>query len=212
MERQAVNAYTVAITCEGYNAQMIVKIDDASGTPRISELWVRPTEGSGLSAEELPNVNLDLLLRSLQQPADTGPHPLTRLDHGDEDNVDHAGPSAAEEGDDELAAGQSVDQPWSRRDTTKRDTTKRDDAKKDAAKKAGSNGAVATKQASGAGDRQRRRIRTSATVSGARAYRRMPDDLAATYAKSGSVTAVARHYGVPRHTAQGWIGRLRRQA
>jgi hypothetical protein len=211
MERKAVNAYTVAITCEGYNAQMIVKIDDASGTPRISELWVRPTEGSGLSAEELPNVNLDLLLRSLQQPADTGPHPLTRPDHGDE-GVDHTGPSAAEEDGDDLAVDQSVDQSWSRRDTTKRDTTKRDTTKKDAAKKAGGDGAVATRQASGAGDRQRRRIRTSATVSGARAYRRMPDDLAATYAKSGSVTAVARHYGVPRHTAQGWIGRLRRQA
>jgi hypothetical protein len=200
MERQAVNAYTVAITCEGYNAQMIVKIDDASGTPRISELWVRPTEGTGLAAEELPNVNLDLLLRSLQQPGGVGPHPLPRPDDVDAGNGDRTGPVGAEDAGGELASPQSADQSWSRRDT----------AKKESAKKAGGDGAVATKPA--AGDRQRRRMRTSATVSGARAYRRMPDDLAATYAKSGSVTAVARHYGVPRHTAQGWIGRLRRQA
>jgi hypothetical protein len=50
-----------------------------------------------------------------------------------------------------------------------------------------------------------------APLAGARVYRKMPDDLGATYAKSGSVTAVAAHYGVPRHTAQGWIGRLRKQ-
>lgn len=42
-----------------------------------------------------------------------------------------------------------------------------------------------------------------------RMYRRIPPDLAEVYAKLGSVTAVASHYEVPRHTAQGWIGRLR---
>ncbi len=44
-----------------------------------------------------------------------------------------------------------------------------------------------------------------------RAYRRMPDDLAATYEQMGSITALAAHYGVPRHTAQGWMNRLRKQ-
>jgi hypothetical protein len=42
-----------------------------------------------------------------------------------------------------------------------------------------------------------------------RAYRRMPDDLADVFGSLGSVTRVAEHYSVPRHTAQGWIGRLR---
>ncbi|MEU7632953.1 hypothetical protein AB0C34_23725 [Nocardia sp. NPDC049220] len=47
---------------------------------------------------------------------------------------------------------------------------------------------------------------------GERAYRRMPDisELRATYKQLGTVAAVAKHYGVPRHTAQGWMGRLRR--
>jgi hypothetical protein len=207
-----VNAYTVAITCEGYNAQMIIKIDDAAGTPRINELWVRPTEGSGLAAEELPNVNFDLLLRSLQQPGiGTGPDAHPHQDVADEASADNVG-RGANTGDGSASAtisatpARALDPSW-----TRREPAKREPAKKDTAKKAAGNGAVATRQASGAGERQRRRVRTSATVSGARAYRRMPDDLAATYAESGSVTAVARHYGVPRHTAQGWIGRLRRQ-
>lgn len=62
------------------------------------------------------------------------------------------------------------------------------------------------------GSETERQRRPASTVSGARAYRRMPDDLAATYAAVGSVTALAAHYGVPRHAAQGWIGRMRRQA
>ncbi|WP_157171067.1 hypothetical protein [Nocardia araoensis] len=47
---------------------------------------------------------------------------------------------------------------------------------------------------------------------GGRAYRRMPDvnELRATYERLGTVTAVAKHFGVPRHTAQGWMGRLRK--
>jgi hypothetical protein len=48
------------------------------------------------------------------------------------------------------------------------------------------------------------------SAGGGRAYRRTPDDVAQVFGKVGSITAVAEHYGVPRHTAQGWIGRLRR--
>jgi transposase len=40
----------------------------------------------------------------------------------------------------------------------------------------------------------------------------MPTDLAEVYQRLGGVTAVAEHYDVPRHTAQGWIGRLRHKA
>jgi hypothetical protein len=46
-----------------------------------------------------------------------------------------------------------------------------------------------------------------------RAYRRMPDpaELKAAYLETRSITGVAERYGVPTHTAQGWIGRLRRK-
>lgn len=50
-----------------------------------------------------------------------------------------------------------------------------------------------------------------ATNGDIRAYRRMPDDVLNTYAELHSITALATHYGVPRHTAQGWMNRLRKQ-
>jgi hypothetical protein len=58
----------------------------------------------------------------------------------------------------------------------------------------------------------RARASKEAEVRTARAYRRMPepDALKQVYAEIGSIAGVAKHYGVPTHTAQGWIGRLRR--
>lgn len=46
-----------------------------------------------------------------------------------------------------------------------------------------------------------------------RAYRRMPDpaEVKAAYLATRTITGVAEHYGVPTHTAQGWISRLRRK-
>jgi hypothetical protein len=46
-----------------------------------------------------------------------------------------------------------------------------------------------------------------------RAYRRMPDpaEVLAAYAQAGSITGLAQRYGVPRHTANGWARRLRRE-
>lgn len=62
----------------------------------------------------------------------------------------------------------------------------------------------------GSGDR-RRATEAKASTSDMRAYRRMPDDLAETYGSLKNITALAGHYGVPRHTAQGWMNRLRKQ-
>jgi hypothetical protein len=53
---------------------------------------------------------------------------------------------------------------------------------------------------------------TRAAAGSERAYRRMPDDFAAVYRQAGTASAVADHYNVPRHTAHGWIRRLRGQA
>jgi hypothetical protein len=49
---------------------------------------------------------------------------------------------------------------------------------------------------------------------GDRPYRQMPpaDDLRAVFERVGTVTAMAAHYGVPRHTAQGWMSRLRKMS
>lgn len=44
-----------------------------------------------------------------------------------------------------------------------------------------------------------------------RAYRRMPEarKVVAVWRKGRNVMAVANHFGVPRHTATGWLRRLR---
>jgi hypothetical protein len=46
-----------------------------------------------------------------------------------------------------------------------------------------------------------------------RAYRRMPepDEVMAAYTSAGTITGLAEHFGVPRHTANGWARRLRQQ-
>ncbi|WP_063062930.1 hypothetical protein [Nocardia sienata] len=65
-----------------------------------------------------------------------------------------------------------------------------------------------TSRAEQARSRQGNVVDTSA----GRAYRKMPDpdELRANYARIGTVTGLAKYYDVPRHTAQGWIGRLRK--
>lgn len=64
------------------------------------------------------------------------------------------------------------------------------------------------------GSGQARRGKTIvASDSGERAYRRMPDadTVLAAYQEVGSVSGLADHFGVPRHTVQGWARRLRRE-
>jgi hypothetical protein len=53
----------------------------------------------------------------------------------------------------------------------------------------------------------------TADSAGTRAYRRMPepDQVMDVYRETGSITAVAEHFGVPRHTVAGWARRLRSQ-
>jgi hypothetical protein len=55
--------------------------------------------------------------------------------------------------------------------------------------------------------------RRAAESTGTRAYRRMPepDQVMDVYRETGSITAVAEHFDVPRHTVAGWARRLRAQ-
>ncbi|WP_189078080.1 hypothetical protein [Mangrovihabitans endophyticus] len=38
------------------------------------------------------------------------------------------------------------------------------------------------------------------------------DEVLAVHQREGGVTGLAKHYGAPRHTAQGWMGRARKMA
>jgi hypothetical protein len=61
------------------------------------------------------------------------------------------------------------------------------------------------------GNRRQRKVKTSA--GGERAYRRMPDpnEVMAAYEEVGTVSGLAEHFGVPRHTVNHWARRLRSQ-
>jgi hypothetical protein len=78
--------------------------------------------------------------------------------------------------------------------------------RKAAAKAAKKTTAKATKAA-------RKATKRAAESTGTRAYRRMPeaDEVMDVYQRTGSITAVAEHFGVPRHTVAGWARRLRAQ-
>jgi hypothetical protein len=56
-----------------------------------------------------------------------------------------------------------------------------------------------------------KRATTTTSQPGARPYRRMPpaEDVMAAYRQVGSVSGLAEHFGVPRHTVQGWARQLR---
>ena len=49
-------------------------------------------------------------------------------------------------------------------------------------------------------------------ATGERAYRRMPpaEDVMAAYQQIGSISGLAEHFNVPRHTVQGWARQLRK--
>jgi len=77
--------------------------------------------------------------------------------------------------------------------------------RKSAAKKAAP--AKATKSVA------KKATKRTAASAGTRAYRRMPepDEVMDVYRETGSITAVADRFGVPRHTVAGWARRLRAQ-
>ena len=86
-------------------------------------------------------------------------------------------------------------------------------AAKAATGKAVAGKATAGKATAGRAIAGRATVGRAAAGTGERAYRRMPEasDVLAAYQQVGSVSGLADHYGVPRHTVQGWARRLRRE-
>ena len=170
------SSYTITITPDDTTrASTMLRIDVSDNAARITELSVRAGAAAGLSPQQLPAVDLDLLLRAVN-PATPTAIPGTVTD------------SAAA-------------QPARRvRGTRTAGGRGRRGAAKQAEPKA------ATKRGAAKAGRA-----AKATGGGERAYRRAPADLVQVFGELGGVTAVARHYGVPRYTAQSWIRRLRNE-
>jgi hypothetical protein len=165
------SGYTVTITPSGDQSgpQTTVQVDTTSGAARVTELTVK-AGGNGLSPQELPVIDLALLVAALapsSTPAITAAPAAT--------------PAPA-------ASTARTRQPRGRR-----------------ARKAAEAPAKATR------GRRRAAVAVAEAPKAGRAYRRMPaqDEVVAAWNESNSASALAAHFDVPRHTAQGWLRRLR---
>ena len=222
------SSYTITITADDpgrATTTLTVEVDGT--TTRITELVVRAGAGNGLTAGQIPAVDIDLLLRVVT-PAAGGQHTITASPAPDAD------PAAAEKGtavgaEESLAdAGDAApvtatsspaEEPAA---STPADTEVTQDAvaertppttaRASGTSRAGARRAMAASKATTAGRKGTTRTgKGAAATTGERAYRRSPGDLESVYQQTSSVAAVAAHYGVPRHTAQGWVRNLRRR-
>jgi len=168
----------------GPAAQTLVRIDIEGGDPAVTEVIMRAPEGSRLAGSSVPYVDFEMLLRAFI--------PRTGL-------VDRP-----------LPAENRPEPPHRSTTATPRATAAKEP--RDGVAKAARSGAAKAPRASAA-----KAPRTGAAGHGGlqagRVYRRSPDpaELEAAYNETGTISGVAEHFGVPVHTAQGWISRLRRK-
>lgn len=164
-------------------AHTTVRVDTSTGQTRITELTVRAGGGGGLAPGDLPPVDLDLLVQALTAPAPAA--------------LPAAEPVQA------ATAGRA---PEPVADVVEPVAPARRPRKAAARKAAG-------RQATGrkAAGRKAATKKAQKAAGGARAYRRMPEpgEVMAAYQEAGTITGVADHFGVPRHTVAGWARRLR---
>jgi hypothetical protein len=190
-------------------SELTVRVDTSSGSPRVNELVVRSEDDRGLASAGLPAIDFGLLIQALSGGIAAGSSAAGRP----------GGARGRRLGATPAAAGSSAA-------VGKAAPGKAAGGKAAGGKAAGGKaaaGKVAAGKAAGKKTSRTRRLvssggRRAAAGTGAaatateRAYRRMPDaaEVLAAYQRLGTITELARHYGVPRHTAQGWASRLRR--
>jgi hypothetical protein len=223
-----VGSYTITFTPDDVsNASAVVRVDLGAAGARITELTVRAGNGDGLIPGELPGFDLGRLLRAIAPAGQTAPAfelsaapvaPATAIGTYEAEPA-VAAPAKRTAARATATRGATGRTPAKRgtatRGAAKQTTAKQTAAaKKTAAKATAGTGRGARKAASATSGRATTRTgaaaRTARAAQGAgRAYRRTPEDIVAVFTQAPSATALARHYGVPRHTVQGWLRRLR---
>jgi len=187
-----VAGYTITITPtnDDSGAQTTIQVDTASGKARITELTVRAADGGGLSPHQLAAVNLDALIAALSPTSTNAPAAITA-------GAPTVRPDIVAEAD--AGVSDVTSQPAAA--AAPGTGRARKSARKGTAKKAPSRARQAKAEKAAA----------APSSTGRRAYRRMPEpsEVLDAYRQVGGTTALARHFGVPRHTATGWLRRLR---
>ena len=178
------SSYTITITPDDASlASTTLRVDVSENIPRITELMVR-AGASGLTPTQLPAVDLEMLLRAV------GPSAFQSI------------PAQAAESRPAVESP-AAEAPAPERPARRRRAVAQNEPK---AGKRGGRGAGGDQPA-----KTSRATKSATKSAGERAYRRAPDDLVEVFERLGGVTAVARHYQVPRYTVQSWIRRLRRE-
>jgi len=183
------SSYTITIAPNDNSGNTTTLLVDASGDEvRITDVHLHA--GDGLSAGRLPVVDFGLLLQAIRPtaaaPAQIAATPTPIVDT----------------------------EPRQRRGG--RAATPRTAVKPARAARSSktARAATGTQEATRTVKQTPRRTPKTAEATapaGGRAYRRMPEDIRAVLAQAATATAVADHYGVPRHTATGWVRRVRRE-
>lgn len=210
-------SYTITITPDDDSATTTtLRLDTADGGVKLTDLHLHA--GNGLSTGVLPAIDYGLLLRAITPttptPILTAPPTVHEIGATPASNTEtvavqqpdtpqsqtRAGRATARRAPNKAtpAATEPVTKPRTRRGST-------------TGKKSAPSGASAGRAKKTAKPAPAKKATRAATASG-RAYRRMPHDFATVYQQTGSAAAAADHYGVPRHTAHGWIRRLREQS
>jgi hypothetical protein len=232
-----VSRFVITITPENANsddaasAQTTVRVDTSTGHTRITELTVRAADGGGLAPEDLPAVDLDLLIRALGARSAIRALPT---DSEAEDSVAVVHLPTPTELAEQVEPAEVAAEPTG---TAPAGGTTRATGGRRAAKRAAGRAAIGRARGGRAAKKAAERApagtesgtRTGRKASGTaaaarrkaaageerqtRAYRRMPEpaEVLDVYAQTGSITRLAEHFGVPRHTANGWARRLRQQ-
>lgn len=181
--------YTITLSSSVPNAEdavlTTVRVDTGGGTPKIVEVTIRPGDGSGLTPDLFPAVDLKLLVRAFLPEreflaalsTESAPVAVTRRR---ETKRQPAPPSPFESAEEDGAENTG---------------------------EAGSGTEVVTAAAATTGAKNGTRPES------VRPYRRMPEvaTVLAALEEAGSVSAMATQLGVPVHTAKDWMRRIRKQ-
>jgi hypothetical protein len=211
---------------------------EVTDTARITELLMRAGDGDGLSAGQLPAVDLDLLLRAVapgaRGPAAIAAPPAATTAAAPNEGADNlADPATDDASQPTPDASQTVAETHpptvkkaaaarvprqlrtgARTTRAKRATTRAADTDAPTrSPRAAKSATTRTKGTSVTAKPKRTSAKAGNGDSGehGRTYRRSPEDITAVFEQVGTVAGVADHYNVPRHTAQSWVNTLRRR-
>lgn len=212
------DSYTITIAPNDDSGNSTTLTVDTSGDQvRITD--VRLHAAAGLTGGQMPTVDFELLLRAVAPTGSPAPIEAARTTTPP---IADAQPPATDVVDetataDETPAAPAVEAKPRRAKRTagatpqpaSRPTAARARTAKSATAKATKSGSKRGRGSAVASAEKAAGKTAAATEPRARAYRRMPDDFAAVYEQISTPTAVAAHYGVPRHTVQGWIRRVK---